>query len=157
MTEPSATSGQVASAGWAPSAQEAQPGFSLELLDRSAQSLREACRATAPRERYLKAHLAALRAAAALVGARSRRGEPSRRSLWDALAVLAPELGEWAAYFASSGRRSRLAVRGETAWVGSREADDLVRAAQTFLDLVGRRLGATAPVSGPLRLAPLSH
>lgn len=127
----------------------------LDLLDRSGASLREACLATASRERYLKAHLAALRAAAALVGARTRRDVRTGRGLWEALAAVAPELGEWATYFAASGGRSRRMLRGPVP-VSSRDADDLVRAAQTFADRVAALLGAP-PMPGAGRLTPITR
>ncbi len=142
--------------------------LSLDLLNRSEESLDLACHATVARERYLQAHLAALRAAAALVGSRGERdphdprgshdraGGPTRRGLWTALAVTAPELGEWASYFAATGRRSRRVVRGEPTPISPRDADDLVRAAQTFLALVTGRLGAVRDAA-PTRLTPLSH
>ena len=142
--------------------------LSLDLLSRSEASLDQACHATVARERYLQAHLAALRAAAALVGSRGGcdphdphgphdgSGEPTRRGLWTALAVDAPELGEWASYFAATGRRSRRVVRGEPTPISPRDADDLVRAAQTFLALVTGRLGA-ARDPAPVRLTPLTH
>ncbi|MEO7070508.1 MAG: SAV_6107 family HEPN domain-containing protein [Nostocoides sp.] len=142
--------------------------LSLDLLSRSEESLDLACHATVARERYLQAHLAALRAAAALVGSRGGRaphdprvpyagpGGPTRRGLWTALAVTAPELGEWASYFAATGRRSRRVVRGEPTPISPRDADDLVRAAQTFLTLAAGRLGA-ARDAVPARLTPLTH
>lgn len=145
--------------------------LSLDLLSRSQASLDQACHATVARERYLQAHLAALRAAAALVGSRAERGPrdprdphsphdgsgvPTRRGLWTALAVAFPELGEWASYFAATGRRSRRVVRGEPTPISPRDADDLVRAAQTFLALVTGRLGA-ARDPAPARLTPLTH
>ncbi len=148
--------------------------LSLDLLSRSQASLDQACHATVARERYLQAHLAALRAAAALVGSRAARdprdphdphdphsphdgsGVPTRRGLWTALAVAFPELGEWASYFAATGRRSRRVVRGEPIPISPRDADDLVRAAQTFLALVTGRLGA-ARDPAPARFTPLTH
>lgn len=94
--------------------------------------------------RYALAHLAALRAAAALVATRARagtrRGRPT--SVWVLLARVAPEVGEWATLFAV-GSRKRMAVdAGLTGVVGSREADDLVRDAGRFVDLVTVLVGA---------------
>ena len=68
---------------------------------------------------------------------------------------MAPELAEWAAFFASSGRR-RLALEAETATVTTREADDLVRQGEAFLELV--RGALHLPFAEPLAggLSPLS-
>src|SRR6266851_5494801 len=54
--------------------------------------------------RYVGAHLAALRAAAAVVAARATPGAPVRRkaprSVWELLPRVEPALAEWAAFFA---------------------------------------------------------
>ena len=117
----------------------------LELLDRSRHSLLEACQCTAVTERYLQAHLAALRAAAALVAARTRPagqgGQPSPsspRSLWELVPAVAPELSEWAGFFELA---SAQAAHHRATAPTTREADDLLRQAETFLDLVCRSLG----------------
>lgn len=144
----------------------------LDLLDRSGASLVEACHATASRDRYLKAHLAALRAAAAYLAAGSGdatadgshdaiaagAGRPGR-GLWEALATSDPELREWAVYFATTGSRARRILRGAapgTVWVSSRDADDLVRSAETFVDAVAVLLGAPR-AAAPARLTPLTR
>ena len=62
-------------------------------------------------------------------------------------AVVAPDLGEWAAFFAGSGRRRAALERG-SAVASSREADDLLRQAEIFLELVQADLGL--PISTPL-------
>ena len=117
----------------------------LELLDRSRHSLLEACQCTVVTERYLQAHLAALRAAAALVAARTRpagrggRSSPSGpRSLWELVPAVAPELSEWAGFFELA---SAQAPQHRATALTTREADDLLRQAETFLDLVCRSLG----------------
>jgi len=56
------------------------------------------------------------------------------------LAEVAPELGEWAAFFAATEGKREAVRAGAAAIVSAREADDLVRDAQTFLDLVERAL-----------------
>jgi hypothetical protein len=128
----------------------------LDLLDRSRQSLLEACQSREVAERYLQARLAALRAAAALVAARStpsRRAGP--RSLWELVPVVAPELAEWAGFFElSTTHRAERGGHGPDQ-VSARDADDLLRQAETFLDLVCRSLGLPVPPShGDLLLAP---
>src|SRR5262249_7475322 len=75
-----------------------------ELLTIARQGLDEAARTRPDGLRYAAAHLAALRAAAAVLAARARP-EPGRRSrltnVWFLLAGVAPELSEWAAFFAA--------------------------------------------------------
>jgi hypothetical protein len=108
----------------------------LDLLDRSRDGLVQACHSSSAADRYTQAHLAALRAAAALLAARSASAGRSRpRSVWEMLPAVAPELTEWAVFFASSGRRRLALERGSTT-VTAREADDLVRQGESFLELV---------------------
>ena len=67
------------------------------------------------------------------------------------LAEVAPELGEWAAFFAATqARRDAVHAGG---WVGAREADDLVRDAQGFLAQVERSLGAAGLCRSAMRSA----
>jgi SAV_6107-like HEPN len=120
----------------------------LDLLERSRHSLLEACHSREVSQRYLQAQLAALRAAAALVAARSGpSGQPGPRSLWDLVSSVAPELTEWAGFFAVSTRR-RAHIEGGQRVVSARDADDLIRQAETFVDLVCRTLGLPAPPHG---------
>lgn len=129
---------------------------SLELVDRAHDSLLAALTACAPGERYVAAHLSALRAAAAVLAVRgrpTRRGRP--RSVWEVLPSVAPELGEWATFF-DAGAARRVAVEaGRIEAVSSREADDLVRDAETFLRIVETAIGLphTALPSGALPLS----
>ncbi len=138
----------------------ARPGgvaAALDLLDRARASLLQACQAGSTTDRYLAAHLGALRAAAAVLAARPDGGRATlpHRSVWAHLVALAPELAEWADYFAAAGVR-RAAVEAGTVPT-RREADDLLRAAETFLMLVAGALGlpvrfregALAAVGGP--------
>ena len=120
----------------------------LELLDRARASLLSACHADTIAGRYVEAHLAALRAAAALLAARSRPSRRSQlRSVWEVLPQVAPELTEWAVFFAASARRRAALERG-SAGPGAREADDLLRQSETFFELVQGVLGL--PLSRPL-------
>jgi hypothetical protein len=66
---------------------------------------------------------------------------------------VAPELAEWAAFFAATeGRRD--AIRGgATSIVSAREADDLVRDARAFLRLVERAIGFSAMRDSPVDVA----
>jgi hypothetical protein len=114
-----------------------------DLLLAARRSLAEASLAGTAGERYACAHLAGLRAAAAVLAARGRPsgGRRSRvLSVWVLLPQVAPELGEWATFFAS-GARKRAAAEAGIDVVSHREADDLVRDAESFVlrvcDLLG--------------------
>jgi hypothetical protein len=93
--------------------------------------------------RYAGAHLAALRAASAVLAARARPGPGRSRpaSVWSLLATVAPELGEWAGFFAAGAAKRAAAAAGVAHAVTVREADDLLRDAEQFLDLVEDLLG----------------
>ena len=115
----------------------------LRLLAASRAALREADRAETPGERYATAHLAALRASAAVLAARARPNDSRRRptSAWVLLSAVAPELNEWATYFAAGADKRAAALAGMRSAVTAREADDLLRDAQIFLALVETTLG----------------
>lgn len=113
-----------------------------DLLMSAHRSLTEASIASTPGERYAAAHLAALRTAAAVLAARSRPEKRRSRvlSAWVLLPQVAPELGEWATFFAA-GARKRAAAEAGLDVVSHREADDLVRDADAFLVRVCEVLG----------------
>ena len=124
--------------------QSSLPEASLQLdLHRARTALIEAELAGHPSERYLAAHLAALRVAAVVLARRARPGRSSSRprNAWLVLAEVAPELAEWAAFFAATEGKREAVRAGATAIINAREADDLVRDAQNFLGLVERALG----------------
>lgn len=111
----------------------------------------------APAVRYALAHLAALRAAAAVLACRARPATRSDRrsrptSAWVLLTAVAPELGEWAVFFAAGARKRAAAEAGLPAAVTAREADDLLRDAETFLAVVETTLGVqgSLPLSLPV-------
>jgi hypothetical protein len=108
------------------------PAASHELLEIARRGLVEASTTRTPAERYATAHLAALRAAAAVLACRVRPGSSRRgpRSVWVVLPEVAPELGERAA-----------AEAGLPAAVSMRDSDDLLRDATSFLALVEATLG----------------
>jgi len=60
------------------------------------------------------------------------------------LAEVAPELAEWAAFFATTEAKRDAIRAGATAIVSAREADDLVRDVEAFLRLVERAVGFSA-------------
>lgn len=117
-----------------------------ELLALARQGLSEATQTQPDGLRYATAHLAALRAAAAVLAAWARP-EPRRRhrltSVWALLAAVAPEFGEWAAFFATGASKRAAAEAGIPRAVTAREADDLVRAAEEFVNVVAGSLGLT--------------
>ena len=111
------------------------PRSADDLLTSARRSLAEASIATTAGERYAAAHLAALRAAAAVLAARGRPSSSRRSrvmSVWVILPQVAPELGEWATFFAA-GARKRAAAEAGVDCVAHREADDLVRDADSFV------------------------
>lgn len=127
------------------------PPNSLDLLDRARDSLVCALVAPTAGERYVAAHLAALRAAAAVLAVRGRPGRPGRlRSVWEVLPAVAPELGEWAAFFDAGAPRRAAVEAGRGDVVSAREADDLVRDGETFLLLVETALGLARPDVRPV-------
>ena len=127
----------------------------LTLLERSHATLEAACRASETSERYRDAHLGALRAAAAVVAARTTPGPRSRpRSVWQVLPVVAPELGEWAVFFAACSTRRSVLDRGGR--IAPREADDLLRQAEMFLEIVQDLLGIPLTVPLPESITPVS-
>ena len=151
-TEATATSTHGAATAAAPAASTPEPVVlrpglpvaSRDLLAGSARELLGAVAADDVETRYARAHLAALRAAAAVLAARARpRGRRSGgvRSAWVLLAEVAPELGEWAAFFAAGAGKRAAAEAGLAGVVSEREADDLVREVETFLAVVARALG----------------
>lgn len=110
------------------------------MLDLARTCLAEAAAADQPAERYVAAHLAALRAAAAVLASRAHPsgvGRPRRPvSAWVLLGALAPELREWAAFFAAGAGTRQAAEAGAMGAVTQRDADDLLRDAETFLAVV---------------------
>jgi hypothetical protein len=131
---------------------------SIDLVDRAHDSLVAAVRAATPGERYVAAHLAALRGAAAVLAVRGRPSHRSGpRSVWEVLPRVAPELAEWAAFFDAGAARRAAVEAGHDEVVTCRVADDLVRDAETFLVLVESALGLPrhhSGISGALPLMP---
>ena len=121
------------------------PATTHSYLARAAESLSEAVTATEVTTRYACAHVAALRAAAALLAARAKPVAPTRRkpqkNAWVLLTEVAPELAEWAGFFAAGAGKRAAAEAGSSRAVTEREADDLVRDADRFLAVVEQSLG----------------
>ncbi len=127
------------------------PQASFDLLHLAARGLAAAATATTSGERYAEAHLASLRAASAVLAARARPARVRRgpSSVWSLLPEVAPELGEWSAFFAA-GAGKRAAAEAGLPVVTTREADDLLRDSATFLALVETTLGLDHQVALPL-------
>ena len=106
------------------------------LLSLAHHGLTDAAETTAPGERFALAHLAALRAAAAVLACRATPQKGRPRPVWALLTDVAPELGEWAAFFAAGAGKRAAAESGMAGVVTPREADDLLRDAQAFLAVV---------------------
>jgi hypothetical protein len=120
------------------------PAATHSYLERAASSLHEAVTATEVPDRYAHAHVAALRATAALLAARARPATARARrqkNAWVLLAEVAPEFAEWAGFFAAGAQKRAAAEAGSRRAVSEREADDLVRDADRFLHLVESSLG----------------
>ncbi|WP_232662212.1 SAV_6107 family HEPN domain-containing protein [Pseudonocardia sp. TRM90224] len=114
----------------------------LSLLRQAADGITEAHRESDPMLRYPAAYLAALRAAAAVLAVRAaplpKRG--ASRNAWQLLAEVAPELAEWAAFFASCSDTRAAAEAGISRLVGQRDADDILRQSERFLGIVAESI-----------------
>lgn len=133
----------------------------VDLLTQARECLAEAAIADTAGARYASAHLAALRSGAAVLAARGRDAQGRRtrrgpRNVWADLAKLAPELEEWAEFFAATSAKRPAAQAGVAGVVSPREADDLLRDADAFCRLVCVMLGLPVPAvigDGALALA----
>lgn len=116
----------------------------VDLVDRALEGLRMAQEAPTPVERYNQAHIAALRATAALLAFRGRwpehRGrKPRPASVWEVLPEVDPTLTEWARHFARTGRK-RLAVERGAQTVEVAEAAEMLAHVRHYIDLVQERM-----------------
>jgi hypothetical protein len=130
------------------------PAATHAYLERAAESLREAITSTDVPSRYAHAHVAALRATAALLAARARPARRPRtrpKNAWVLLAEVAPELAEWATFFAAGAGKRAAAEAGSRRAVTARAADDLVRDADRCLAVVEGALGRCRHL--PIRVA----
>ena len=133
------------------------PSAALTLLRTARHGLAEADGEGDPGTRYICAHLAALRAAAAIVAARGEPGTGARRrrprSVWELLPQVEPALAEWAAFFAAGAAKRAAAEAGLPRAASAQEADELLRDASTFLTVAERALGVESEPMLPLRSA----
>ena len=125
----------------------------VALLQNARHGLAEAAETTVPASRFVAAHLAALRAAAAVLAAREptaagKRGRP--RSVWVLLPEADPALSEWAAFFAAGADKRAAAEAGLPSAVTRIEADELLHDAEIFVSLVEDTLGLPSQPTIPL-------
>jgi hypothetical protein len=112
------------------------------LLERAKSGLLQALHADNADERYLTAHLAAVRAAAAVLATRSKPGSRgATRTAWELIPMFAPDLGEWASFFASMSTKRAKVEAGISDAVTEQMAADLLRDAEAFYHLVESSLG----------------
>jgi hypothetical protein len=129
----------------APAQQQVPPVSSARtLLSAARRGLIEAVATPTAPERYIAANVVALRAATAVLAVRARPCQVSRgpRGVWGLLADVAPELSEWAEFFAVVAG-IRIALEAGASTVTDRQADDLVREAETFCAHVAALLTRT--------------
>lgn len=122
------------------------------LVRRAEDELSQVTSGQDPQQAFLHAHMAALRAAAAVLEVQVVPSGRRRRvrSVWDQLAESGPDWQEWAGYFAQ-GARARAAIEsGRSVHLTPGEADALVAAATDFVALVRDVVTASAR---PTRLA----
>jgi len=113
------------------------PVASVELLSAAVTEIEDAVAQPSAAQRYIRGHLVARRAAAAVLAARARPARSRQpHNVWTLLPHVAPELREWAEFFAAGTGKRIAAEAGLTQAVTPREADDLVRDAHNFLDVV---------------------
>lgn len=117
------------------------PPAALDLLAQAERGLRSAAGCEDAGDAYVAVHLAALRAAAAVLAVRGRpettpRGRRRIRSAWELLTEAAPELSEWSALFSASAVRRARVEAGIRGAVTRRDADELAQAAGMFVRLV---------------------
>jgi hypothetical protein len=125
----------------------------MSLLQTARHGLAEAAEAADPASRYVAAHLAALRGAAAMLAARadpSVKGRGRPRSVWVLLPEAEPALREWAAFFAAGAGKRAAAEAGLPRAVAAHEADELLRDAEIFVSLVETTLGVDGQLMLPV-------
>lgn len=117
-----------------------------DLLADGRRSLARAMASGDLAERYAAAHLGALRGAAAVLACFPRPTARTVRnaSAWVQLERVAPEYRDWAAYFAAGSTRRKAAEAGITRLITPSDADELIRQAAHFLDLIDESLRAAA-------------
>ena len=127
------------------------------LLRRADAELAQAHAAPDPGDRFRHAHLAAIRAAAAVL---ALRGRPSPRSgartVWEMLERVEPDLAGWSGYFAAGAPLRAAVDSGRSGQIASARADEIVVCAEDFRDEVAMLADPDAPFAhhARLRLVP---
>lgn len=106
-----------------------------ELLTLAHRGLADAEAQQSPGLRYAAAHLAALRAAAAVLAANAT---PSRRTshtvgVWALLPQVAPDLTDWALHFVATSTKRAACEAGIPRVVTADDADGMLRSAEQFV------------------------
>jgi hypothetical protein len=107
------------------------------LLESAVRDLSDASAAPDPGERYVRAHMAALHAAAALVTVRGKDTLPRRarfRSVWELLASTVPEFAGQASVFAAAAHKREAAGAGLPGAVTGQETDVLLSEAKVLVE-----------------------
>src|SRR5664280_2532895 len=130
----------------------------LALLARSDAELLVAQFAPEASDRFVHAHLAAVRAAAAVLAVRGRPGRRSAaRTVWEMLTRVAPELETWAVFFAGAAPLRSRVEAGRRDLVTDDRAECALAAAEDFRDTVEEVLGGgTVRMHRPSRRPVLS-
>jgi hypothetical protein len=125
------------------------PTSALDLLGRADAELVAAQFSAEAWERFVHAHLAALRAGAAVLAVRGRPGgRRPPRTVWDMLTAVAPELADWASYFAAGAALRSAIEAGRVEFVSDARAEEVLCAAEDFLDEVRTVLRAVEEADG---------
>lgn len=121
------------------------------LLAQARRMLSDAEWSAAPVERFTGAYAAALKASAAVLVARGRpyRGRTRPTSGWVLLETAAPELAEWAGFFAAHSGLHAAAQAGISGRISTRGADDLLRQAGQFVELAAQAVYAAQAQPAP--------
>jgi hypothetical protein len=128
------------------------PQTAVDLLRRADGELLAAQFSSAPDETFTHAHLAALRAAAAVLAVRGRpTGRRAPRTVWDMLSAVAPEVADWATYFAAGAPVRRAVEAGRFEAVDAPHAEATLCAAEDFLDEVRSLLEPARADGGTVR------
>jgi hypothetical protein len=106
-----------------------------ELLRRADAELVAARLSSEAWELFTHAHLAALRAGAAVVAARTAGpGRKALRTVWDLLDAVAPELAAWSAYFADAAPLRSAVDAGRFEELSAGRAEQALFWAEDFVD-----------------------
>ena len=118
-----------------------------DLLRTALIALDDAYQAPTAADRYVAAHVAALRAGAALLATRAKPTRSSRiRSVWQMLPTIAPELQEWCTYFALIGQRRVFVEIGRTCHTAAGRRPDARRGGVHRTDRRNPRSGTADPL-----------